>query len=1014
MKEFARFRLDVGDQSLWRDNQRIHLTPKAFAILQYLVEHAGRLVTHDELLQAHWPDTFVQPEVLKSQILDIRTALGDSARDASYIETVPRRGYRFIAPVREATVAPIQEPLKPAAGAGKLVGRARAMDTLRNSLQSASKGERQLVFVTGEQGMGKTTVVEAFLREVAAGGVQIGRGQCLEGYGVVPEPYYPVLEALGLLAKGLPDGSLARVLETHAPTWLVQFPAMLTREHRATLQRELLGATRERMIREICEAFEKLTEDRVVVLLFEDLHWTDPSTVDLLVAVGNRRASARLVVIGTYRPVDLVLAQHPLKQASQSLKVRRLCREIALEPLDESDIAEYLSSQPGDGTAATGSLPPGLAHWIHKQTEGNPLFIVTVLDHLKELGHVASQKNAWIVATPLDRIGSLVPDTLRQVIELQVDRLSAAEQAALNAASVQGNVFWSAVTASALESRAAPVEEIYQKLALQNHIIRAASAEQAADGTLVQRYEFVHAAFRNVLYHRLTPARRATLHGCIGEALESSRSGDLAGTAAELAVHFEQAGDWPRTLKYLFLAASNSWCRYANREAVAILQHGLDLLPRLPEPERLRTEMQFLGPLLVSQLALHDTAGANATMARMAARAAQPGVEDVEHYAILLMVGFADTADSPGHLVLLDRMQQSISAQSDPLAQAKATAHYTFMRLAVRGWDAELAAKNAAAGERVRESGNRLAAASVLMENCYLHTSLSQYAQSLKNARECLPLLLEAGHFVRFLHGRELLAVNLTLLGQWGEALDSLDESIDQASRNEGLSRMAMPLVFKAWVHLEAMDFAGVARMCAEAMPLLDAPLLLDRRYIALRLAASAEFGLGRVDSALDRLLELRTSVGKRPVMMSWYWAVPLQLQVTEAILAQGDLKKARAEANRSVELAQAMEDRTWQALALEASARVALLEADGRRAEHDVESALRRMEGFDVPLAAWRVHGTAAKLYRRNGNSEMERHYFELSRNTVRSLAKSLGTRPALQQIFLSSTPISELLSRS
>src|ERR1700682_571844 len=107
MKEFPPFRLDTVNQCLWRlrgteDAERISLTPKAFSLLGYLVEHPGRLVTHDELLNALWPDTFVQPEVLKSHILDVRSALGDRAKDPQFIETRPKRAYQFIAPVRDA------------------------------------------------------------------------------------------------------------------------------------------------------------------------------------------------------------------------------------------------------------------------------------------------------------------------------------------------------------------------------------------------------------------------------------------------------------------------------------------------------------------------------------------------------------------------------------------------------------------------------------------------------------------------------------------------------------------------------------------------------------------------------------------------------------------------------------------------------------------------------------------------------------------------------------------------
>src|SRR5271166_2374057 len=124
-KEFPPFRLDTVNECLWRhqdggDDERIRLTPTAFAMLHYLVERAGRRVTQDELLEALWPDTFVQPEVLKSHILNVRSALGDHPKNPKFIETLPKRGYQFIAPVQEdAASAPLH--LEPPAQ--QMVGR---------------------------------------------------------------------------------------------------------------------------------------------------------------------------------------------------------------------------------------------------------------------------------------------------------------------------------------------------------------------------------------------------------------------------------------------------------------------------------------------------------------------------------------------------------------------------------------------------------------------------------------------------------------------------------------------------------------------------------------------------------------------------------------------------------------------------------------------------------------------------------------------------------------------------
>src|SRR5208283_5217322 len=350
MKEFPPFGLDTVNQCLWRrresgDNERIALAPKAFAVLQYLIKHAGRLVTQDELLDALWPDTFVQPEVLKSHILGIRRALGDRPKDPLFMETLPRRGYQFIAPIKvvsaESTLG-VEQPCR------KLVGRNAALARLGESLQRALHGQRQIVFVTGEPGIGKTALVDEFERQVAADvpTIHLGRGQCVEGYGGT-EAYYPMLEALGQLCHGPGGDAVVQILATQAPTWLVQFPGFVRREQREMLQPEILGATRERMLREISEALETIASERPLLLVFEDLLWADHSTVDLISAMARRRQSANLMLIGTYRPPDIGPSDRPLQALTQDLLIHHLCRVIALEPLEEAEVAEYLADESG-------------------------------------------------------------------------------------------------------------------------------------------------------------------------------------------------------------------------------------------------------------------------------------------------------------------------------------------------------------------------------------------------------------------------------------------------------------------------------------------------------------------------------------------------------------------------------------------------------------------------------------------------------------------------------------------
>lgn len=305
MKSFHPFRLDETNQCLWRGDSRLTLTPKPFAVLEYLVNHPGRLITHEELLSAVWPDTYVQPEVLRRYILEIRRVLCDQAEKPRFVETLPKRGYQFIATVTDTIEV---QASAVSYATTKLVGRQSSLSSLDACLAKALSGQRQIVFVSGEAGIGKTSLVDAFQRRAEnLADVRVTRGQAVEGFGG-KEAYYPVFEALGQLTRGPSADLVINTLARHAPTWTVQFASLVRPEQQQTLQREVLGATRERMVRELCEALAIISSTTALVLIFEDLHWVDHSTVDFFSAIARRREAARLLLIGTFssRRFDLV------------------------------------------------------------------------------------------------------------------------------------------------------------------------------------------------------------------------------------------------------------------------------------------------------------------------------------------------------------------------------------------------------------------------------------------------------------------------------------------------------------------------------------------------------------------------------------------------------------------------------------------------------------------------------------------------------------------------------------
>jgi DNA-binding winged helix-turn-helix (wHTH) protein/predicted ATPase len=917
---FPPFRLDPVNEQLWRGRRRVPLKPKTFAVLRYLLDRPQRLVTKDDLLDALWAGVHVGEAVLKTHLREIRRALGDEVRTPRFIETVHRRGYRFIAAVHHST-APARAAVSRshAAPAAGVVGRRVELTRLHESLERALAGHRQIVFVTGEAGIGKTTLVTALLEPLRRrDDLWLTWGQCIESYGA-GEPYLPVLEALGRLCRVPAGERILQVLTRRAPSWLTQMSGLLAAAQLEHVRLRASGTTPDRMLREMAESLEALSEERLIVLWLEDLHWADYSTLGLVSYLARRSGPARLLVLGTYRPVESLVGDHPLRALEQDLLLHGQGTRLLLTCLDERAVGEYLGERcPGH------RFPPELVPLIHRRTDGNPLFMVNAVNALVERAVLRRADGRWRLTAGLDEVAVGVPENLVRMIQREIDRMDPVERSVLEAASVAGVEFTGASVAAALDEDIVRVEEVCGRLARRGPFLTQEGRTQWPDGTVTGRCRFRHGLYQEVAYEQIGAARQARWHQRIGEREEAGYGTRAGVIATGLAVHFERGGDARRAVRYLRLAGENALVRSAYREAVAHLDRALALLQAAPQtPETLTDTLETRLALSPALVALRGAGSAEVEASYLHARDVVDRVGDeARRFPVLWGLWFVDY--SRGHY-----------------AAARDTGQH-LLEVALREEDAE---------RRLEAHHTLWPTLSAMGDPRQAIRHIEQGLALFDRTRRAAPASFYAGHDPDVCC-RYYLALTRWLLGQPDQAVAALQDTSSLVEARGHPLTTVNALWFSAWVRYQRGERDAAATIARRVVALsaehgftgwpdaalaltgaLSDPRALDdlqrrlvsawtggavwRQVCCLCVLAELHLREGRLDAALDALTAIP------PEARDAFYAPEIRRMEGELMLRRGHRDDAEPHLRAAIDLARARGERSLELRAATSLARL-------------------------------------------------------------------------------------------
>lgn len=880
------------------------------------------------------------------------------------------------------------------------VGREPEMRKLDGLLRQAIEGCGRVVFITGEPGIGKTSLSDEFLRRVRKQqqGLLISRGRCVEQYGT-GEAYLPFLDAMGELLQAPGRERIAAVMRTYAPTWCMELPtAFVSSGSLEKLQQDTIGATKERMMREMGDALGVLANASPIVLLLEDLHWADPSSIDLLRHLSQRIGGQRMMIACTFRPEDVERSGHPLKNYKAEMQAHHLCEEVALGLWNREHVSEYV-----DATFSPNDFPEELNSLIHEKTEGHPLFAANLLQYLGERGDLAKVNNRWSLARPLAEMDLAMPESVRAMISKKIDALEAEERRALQYASVEGTEFLSIVTAKLLGVDEIDLEESLARISKTHRLIEIVGDEELPDQSLTTRYRFSHALYQNFLYGDLVNKRRVMLHQQAGELLLGHHGKRAPQIATQLVVHFEQGRDFPRAIEYLNHAGDHAAKLYGYAEAERHYTHALNLVEKLSA----ESQAQNLSTLYHKRGTVNHACGDF----RQAVKDFTNMLEQAQSLDSLELQSTALNALTTS-LFFSHRLEETVARAGEALEVAEragseklrvetmfliALKHLCYGELkdAKRLLDDVIAIS--------RKLNHKPALLSGLTWRACLHFFQTEYSLAIDTTKESLKLASELRDGFLMLTSLFFAGLSQGNQGKMSASLATLKEALDKARRNGDLFWHPRFPNCIGWIYRELYDFESARKYNEEGIDISRTHHVLEAEANSLINRGIDCTFAGDSDCTASAFHEVK-DIFERDAWFRWRYNIRLQAAMAEHWLHVGDIEKAREHVEKLRATATEHEVHKYIAVSHNLMARVCIATGDLTAADENFDRALAELDHYPAPLVTWKVHAGRAKLKHQLGQIEEANNSSARATEIVNYIASNVNDEH-LRKRFLDAT---------